>query len=159
MPGHRRLRALLEVIEEQTRLLRGLAGRPAQDLLADPYGLAAAKYLFVVAIEAAIDASRHVATSAGLRGARDFADSFVVLGEAGHLEAELVERLRRMAGFRNLLVHGYAVVDDGRVVEILKTELGDLDQFRQQVAAVPFGDDSDDGRDAAVAHPGERPTA
>lgn len=134
MPKPRRLRTLLEVIEEQTRLLRGLATRPPEDLLADPYGLAAAKYMFVVAIEAAIDSSRHVATSAGLRGAQDFADSFVVLGESGHLEAELVERLKGMAGFRNLLVHGYAVVDDSRVVEILHARLGDLDEFRRQIA-------------------------
>ena len=130
----RRARALLEIIEAQTRLLTGLAAMPTEELLADPYRVAAAKYLFVVAIEASIDASRHIATSAGLRAASDFADSFVVLGEAGHLETDLVERLENMARFRNLLVHGYAIVDDARVVEILKTRLHDLDEFRQSVA-------------------------
>ena len=34
-----------------------------------------------------------------------------------------------MARFRNLLVHGYAVVDDNRVIEILQTRLEDLDAF------------------------------
>ena len=129
----RRVRALLEIIEAQTRLLKGLAAMSAEDLLADPYRIAAAKYLFLVAIEASIDASRHIATSAGLRAATDFADSFVVLGEAGRIEADLVERLKDMARFRNLLVHGYAVVDDARVVEILKTQLHDLDEFRQSL--------------------------
>ena len=52
----------------------------------------------------------------------------------GHLETDLVERLENMARFRNLLVHGYAIVDDARVVEILKTRLHDLDEFRQSVA-------------------------
>ena len=131
-PAH----ALLEIVDEQTRLLRGLADMPSEDLLGDPYRVAATKYFFVVAIEASIDASRHIAISTGLRAATDFADSFVIPGEAGHLEADLVERLKNMARFRNLLVHGYAVVDDIRVIKILKNQLDDLDQFRRSLARV-----------------------
>lgn len=33
-------------------------------------------------------------------------------------------RLQALAGFRNLLVHGYAEVDDARVVQIRQTRLG-----------------------------------
>ena len=44
-----------------------------------------------------------------------------------------------MARFRNLLVHGYAVVDDNRVIEILKTHLGDLDEFRRSLARTASG--------------------
>ncbi|MGH3614624.1 MAG: HepT-like ribonuclease domain-containing protein [Pseudonocardia sp.] len=43
--------------------------------------------------------------------------------------------LRDAARFRNLIVHGYAQVDDERVVEILKTRLDDLDRFRVALAA------------------------
>ena len=39
-----------------------------------------------------------------------------------------------MARCRNLLVHGYAIVDDVRVVEILKTQLDDLDEYRRLLA-------------------------
>jgi uncharacterized protein YutE (UPF0331/DUF86 family) len=38
----------------------------------------------------------------------------VVLGDNGLLPKEGVEPLREMAGFRNVLVHGYADIDDGR---------------------------------------------
>ncbi len=41
-----------------------------------------------------------------------------------------------MAKFRNVLVHGYAVVDDGRVVEIILERLDDLDRLRAELAAV-----------------------
>lgn len=40
-----------------------------------------------------------------------------------------------MARFRNLLMHGYADVDDDRVAEILATRLGDLSEFRRELAA------------------------
>lgn len=129
-----RLPALIEAIEEQTVQLRVLATRSTTALLGDPVALAAAKYFFVVAIEASIDAARHVALAHGLRSAVNFADAFVVLGESGHLDLALVERWQDMARFRNLLVHGYTRVDNARVIEILQTRLGDLDDFRRQVA-------------------------
>lgn len=64
----------------------------------------------------------------------DFADTFAVLGEAGFLRGELVPALQRMARFRNLLVHGYLKVDDRKVLEILRTRLGDFDEFRAEIA-------------------------
>jgi uncharacterized protein YutE (UPF0331/DUF86 family) len=46
------------------------------------------------------------------------------------------EVLAAMARFRNLLVHGYADVDDERVVATLQGDrLDDLTSFRQQLAA------------------------
>lgn len=93
------------------------------------------KYRFIVAVEAAIDSCRHIVASEGLRAPTDFADAFAALGEGGFLPADLVPALQDMARFRNLLVHGYARVDDARVVEVLRTRLGDLEAFRRSVAA------------------------
>jgi uncharacterized protein YutE (UPF0331/DUF86 family) len=45
-----------------------------------------------------------------------------------------VETFQKMARFRNLLVHGYLRVDDERVIEILRTCLGDFDSFKSQIA-------------------------
>lgn len=40
--------------------------------------------------------------------------------------ANRVPNLRRIVGFRNVLIHGYAVIDDGRVWEIVTTLLPPL---------------------------------
>ncbi len=40
--------------------------------------------------------------------------------------ADRVPNLRKMVGFRNVLIHGYAVIDDGRVWEIVTTLLPPL---------------------------------
>jgi uncharacterized protein YutE (UPF0331/DUF86 family) len=92
------------------------------------------KYRFIVSIEACIDVGEHIAASEGLRAPNDFADTFSVLAEGGFLQAESLPGLQDMARFRTLLVHGYLKVDDGRVVEILRTRLDDLDRFRSEVA-------------------------
>lgn len=139
MVDEARLRSLLDRIGEELTQLRRLAGMDPANLLANPDLVAAVKYRFIVAIEAAIDTCRHVAASESLRAPDDFADAFAVLGEAGYLGGELVPTLQDMARFRNLLVHGYARVDDRRVIEVLRTRLPDLDAFRQSVAAKAAG--------------------
>jgi uncharacterized protein YutE (UPF0331/DUF86 family) len=126
-----RLLALLDRIARETLELRRLAALPDAELAPGSDVLAAVKYRFVVAVEAAVDVCRQVAASEGLRAPRDLRDAFVVLVEAGWLPAG---DLTAMAGFRNLLVHGYAEVDDTRVREILRTRLDDLDAFRRAVA-------------------------
>ncbi len=128
-----RLRALLDRLDEETEHLRRLAERDDASL-ADPDILAAVKYRFVIAIEMCIDAGEHVISSEALRAPTDYAEVFAVLGEAGFLPPETVPSLQDMARFRNLLVHGYVDVDDHRVVEILRTRLGDLGSFRAHLA-------------------------
>ncbi|HWB71135.1 MAG TPA: DUF86 domain-containing protein [Egibacteraceae bacterium] len=131
-PG--RLRELLDRLSQELRHLSRLAGYPAEELLADADRLAAVKYRFVVAAEICIDVGQHIIASEGLRAPASFADVFTVLGEAAFLPAELTTALEDMARFRNLLVHGYARVDDRRVVEILHTRLDDFARFIAEVA-------------------------
>ncbi|HVM13728.1 MAG TPA: DUF86 domain-containing protein [Egibacteraceae bacterium] len=130
-----RLASLLERMAAELAALRSLARRDAADLVADDVALPAAKYRLVMATEAAIDACEHVIASEGYRASGDYADAFRVLVEEQVLPAELGGRLQDAARFRNLLVHGYADVDDARVVTILQTRLGDLTQFGAHVAA------------------------
>lgn len=130
-----RVSALLGRIREEVDRLRDLAGRPDADLLDSVDALPAAKYRLIVAIEAATDVADHVIASEGLRPATSFADSFRSLREGGWLEADLADALADAARFRNLLVHGYAEVDDRRVIEIARTRLEDLEAFVGEIAA------------------------
>ncbi|MGE3288840.1 MAG: DUF86 domain-containing protein [Pseudonocardia sp.] len=130
-----RVQTLLDRLGHETAALRRLRARPTGELLADEDLLAAVKYRFVVAPEACIGVGRHVVASEGLRAPRDYTDVFTVLSEAGLLAAHVTAELRDTAGFRDLLVHGYAQVDDTRVVEILHSRLEDLDRFRAALAA------------------------
>lgn len=130
-----RLRALLERLEGEVAELRRLAALDREVLLADRDKLNSVKYGFVVAIEICIDVGNHIIASEGYRAPSSYGDVFAVLAEHGHLDADDVATLVAMAGFRNLLVHGYAAVDDSRVVEILCSRLDDFVRFRRAVAA------------------------
>jgi uncharacterized protein YutE (UPF0331/DUF86 family) len=58
---------------------------------------------------------------------------FALLARHGWIPEELAARLRDMAGFRNILVHGYETVDLRIVEDIVRNHLDDLLAF---VAAV-----------------------
>lgn len=129
-----RVAALLQRLRDEVAALRRLAARSDADLFGSEDALPAAKYRLVVAVEAAVDTADHVIASEGLRQATSFADSFQSLQESGWLDDELAASLQDAARFRNLLVHQYAVVDDTRVLETIRTRLDDLDGFATTMA-------------------------
>lgn len=140
-----RLRALLDRLRDEVTDLRRLAGYDAATLLADRDKLKSIKYGFVVAIEICIDAGQHVIASEGYRAPSNYGEVFTVLAEHGHLADEDVPTFVAMAGFRNLLVHGYADIDDRRVVATLHNHLDDFDRFRRALAASVIDDTHDGG--------------
>jgi uncharacterized protein YutE (UPF0331/DUF86 family) len=129
-----RLRALLERLRDEVADLRRLAQYDAETLLADRDKLKSIKYGFVVAIEICIDAGQHVIATEGYQAPANYGEVFSVLAEHGHLSAADVPTLIAMAGFRNLLVHGYAKIDDRRVIDTLHHHLDDFDRFRRALA-------------------------
>lgn len=137
-----RLRTLLERLDGEIADLRRLAGLDADAVLTDRDRLKSVKYGFVVAIEICIDVGNHIIASEGYRAPRDYGDVFAVLAEHGHIDESEVPTYTAMAGFRNLLVHGYAVVDDARVIDILHSRVDDLSSFRAAMAAMAADDDA-----------------
>ena len=135
-PG--RVDALVARTAEYRYRLLELAGREDQ-VRSDPGLLGGVKYYFVVAIEACIDPAHHLIASEGFRHPEDFADAFRSLEEAGVIDAPMSQDLQRMCGFRNLLVHGYADIDDERVLHHLRDRLDDFDRFPTAVATFVTG--------------------
>lgn len=88
-----------------------------------------------LAIQEALDVASHIVSDDRLGEPRTNRELFTLLEKAGWIEEELADRLRNMAGFRNLLVHGYAAVDLSVLEEILAERLGDLDAFAVAVRA------------------------
>ncbi len=133
MVDRARLERLLSAIAGELNVLEDLAGRPDDELVADQTAIRAVKYAFVVAIEASIDAAQHVISAEGWRVPESFADAFAVLDEGGILDDEVADAMADAARFRNLLVHGYADVDDRRVLDVLRNG---TDALRAYVAAI-----------------------
>jgi uncharacterized protein YutE (UPF0331/DUF86 family) len=110
------------------------------DRLAEPARLASdllqrrfVEHTLQIAIQATLDVASHIVSDDRLGEPKTNRDLFASLAQAGWIDAELRESLGRMAGFRNVLVHGYDDVDLEVVRDVLRHRLGDLRAF---IAAV-----------------------
>ena len=121
----------LALIETYVQDLRRLA---RVDLLAtDVREQRFVEHTLQIAIQACLDVASHIVSDDRLGEPRSNHEMFDLLERSGWLSGELAATLRKMVGFRNVLVHGYAQVDVAVVADITRHHLGDLDAF---VAAV-----------------------
>ncbi len=79
-----------------------------------------------IAIQAALDAASHIVSDDRLGEPRTYRELFALLERANYVPEELAHELEKLAGFRNVLVHGYDDVDLTIVREIVETRLDDL---------------------------------
>lgn len=114
---------------------------PCSEMTVDEYlkdrdRVAASKYYLLVAIEAAIDICNHLAARLARRAPDSYAECFAILAGKNIISAPLADRLKGMAGFRNLLVHQYGKVDDRMVHRFICYNLDDLDLYLTELAAL-----------------------
>jgi uncharacterized protein YutE (UPF0331/DUF86 family) len=121
----------LAMIERLLGELRRLA-RPEQ-IAADVREERFVEHSLQLAIQAALDVASHLVSDQRLGEPRSSRELFELLAKAGLLPPDLSTPLQAMAGFRNVLVHGYDDVDLAIVRDVLERHLVDLDRF---VAAV-----------------------
>ncbi len=88
--------------------------------------------LIQITIEAVMDVSAMLVKEMRL-GLPYQEDDFLYKISGPVLSPSLVMKLRKMKGFRNVLVHGYSQIDDERVYEILTRDLDDIVEFREVV--------------------------
>ncbi len=80
----------------------------------------------------ALDVASHIASAAGL-DPTTYGSSIDGLVEAKVLPPRFGERFRGVAGFRNVLVHGYLDVDLDLVAGLLTEPLDDFEEFAGHV--------------------------
>lgn len=131
-----RIRQIMGEINSALHKLSRYSEISEEEFVSSPEKVDSAKYNLIVAIEGAIDICNSIVARAGGRAPRDHADCFAILGELKLLPGEFVDRLKRMAKFRNLLVHLYWKVDDRKVYQILNTDTPDIRDYLKAIDRV-----------------------
>jgi uncharacterized protein YutE (UPF0331/DUF86 family) len=121
----------LAFIETCVRELRDLA-RPAligDDLREERF----IAHTLQLAIQAALDVASYIVSDHRLGEPATNRQLFDLLVRGGWLPAALAPTLRNMAGFRNVLVHGYQAVDNAILRDVAENRLTDLLAFVDHV--------------------------
>ena len=129
-----RLVLLIGEMERAVTLLKEYRNIPEAAFVADLKSLGAAKYYFMVAIEACVAICNHITAKEHTGVPETYADCFRILRDTRIVSPELSDKLIAMAKFRNLLVHLYWKVDNERVHRILCSELDDFHEFTRSIA-------------------------
>jgi uncharacterized protein YutE (UPF0331/DUF86 family) len=82
-----------------------------------------------LAIEGCLDIATHICAADDLGVPSSYVDAVDQLERAGAVDGRVAEAMRRMARFRNRIVHLYAQVDLPTVFGLLQDRLDDFDGF------------------------------
>ena len=82
-----------------------------------------------LAAQAALDVASHIVSDDRIGEPRTNRELFHLLARHGWIDANLAGKLEDMAGFRNVLVHGYADLDLDLVADVVRHRLDDLLAF------------------------------
>jgi len=119
----------LQVIQDTLSKLVILSELSEDEFIEDFKNYDSAKYNLVKVIEAIIDISNHIIARRKLGIPKTFSDTFEILGKSGLISKDEAETYKRMARFRNRLVHFYQEVNDREVYKILKNNLLNIERF------------------------------
>jgi uncharacterized protein YutE (UPF0331/DUF86 family) len=123
----------LAFIETCVQELRSLA-RP-EEIRGDIRQERFVEHTLQIAIQAALDVASHVVSDERLGEPRNNQELFELLERYRWIPPDLSSSLRKMAGFRNILVHAYETVDLAIVEKIVTDRLDDLLQFASAIRA------------------------
>jgi uncharacterized protein YutE (UPF0331/DUF86 family) len=130
-----------ESIERCIRQIRTYYALPAEmDFAEDHLRQDAIAINMQRACEQAIDLANYTIRKRKLGLPKESRESFLLLAENGILPRELAEKLGKMIGFRNTLVHEYQELDLGLMVEVIEHHLDDLIDFTNFIVRQFAGD-------------------
>jgi len=134
MPLEREIiEAKLDIIDRNLRFLEEIKALSLDQFLGSYRDIQATKHSLLEIMEACIDIANYIISVKGFRRAEEYSEMFKVLGEAGVIGKKLATSLGDMARFRNLLVHRYGEVDNTRVLQVVKENLKDIEEFERAI--------------------------
>lgn len=122
-----------DIIDRNLRFLEEIKTLSSDQFVESYKDIQAAKYSLLEIMEACIDIANYIISVKGFRRAEEYSEMFKVLKEERIIGKELATKLEDMARFRNLLVHRYGEVDNKRVLEIIKRNLKDIEEFEKEI--------------------------
>jgi uncharacterized protein YutE (UPF0331/DUF86 family) len=127
------LNRLFTEMDESLRKLRSLSKLTEDEFLGHYEKIDTAKYNFIVAIEAIIDICNRIISKRKLGFPQDYSDVIKLMSQEGVVEGDLVGRLVEMVKFRNMLVHLYWKIENDRLYQYLRENLGDFEAFKEAI--------------------------
>ena len=120
-------------INEAINSARDLVKLSDKEFWSRKENIAAVKYYLLQAIEAVGGVCVHIAAKKFNKGVSAFGECFEIMEKEGVLKNDLTDKLRKMAKFRNKLIHRYWEVEDRNILEYARKDIGDFEDYMRAV--------------------------
>ena len=126
-----------KLAELSLRLARIRAQSPEDfdAFVADQDALELASFNLLLAIQTCLDIASHLIADEGWEPSATLGEAFLRLYERGVLTSEIAQTMKRAAGMRNILAHGYESADAAIIQDAAVHGVADLERFSQEIAA------------------------
>lgn len=121
---------LQEYYEELTPFLREESRR----IIEDKSKLRNIERLFQLIADTAIDINTHIIAELNLHVPDDYQSTFMTLGEHKIFPMEFALTIAPSVGLRNMIVHRYGRVDIKKMVDDIKTNIGQYQEYARYIS-------------------------
>lgn len=104
-----------------------------EEILSDEMKLRALERQLYLLTQATIDLAGAVLSKKKLRKPTTYKENFEILNEAGLISKELLEKMTKMTGFRNILAHQYVALDNNKLYDVLVNSSKDIGFFLDEL--------------------------
>ena len=126
---------LIADIEAGIAELRAVTDVSREQFAADKKAYAIAEHYLRRTLEGILTIGTHIASRLDGK-ARDYQEIIMLLGEHGIITVDFAERNKKLAGYRNRLVHLYWEVTAQEMYDVIRAHVPDLDSFVQTFKSV-----------------------
>jgi len=123
----------INLVGEFLEKLQRLSRMSKKEFLSDERNPAASESFLRRCIEAIFDIGRHILTKSFTVKSLEYKEVAKELGNKGVVTKAYSEKLIKMAGYRNRLVHFYKEINHEELYSILKKDLSDIEQFLKEM--------------------------
>ncbi|MEW6410498.1 MAG: DUF86 domain-containing protein [Nitrospirota bacterium] len=127
------IRERLEKVESELSLLKEFKELSEEEFLSDVKNVRTAERCFQIAIDCCHDIANHIIAEYNMTRPDRYQSVFEILGKEGVFSEDFTEKLKKMARFRNLLVHLYLKVLPEEVYHNIQNNLLDFETFSKGI--------------------------
>lgn len=126
------LKTKLSEIQKYLNILRNYQNKTKEEIVKDVTLRGAIERYLYLLCQSTIDFAEALLSHLNLRQPSSYGEIFEILGEEKIISIEVVSKMKKMTGFRNVLTHAYGEVNLDIVLEILQKDIGDFLLFLQE---------------------------
>lgn len=121
-------------IDKYLKILEGFKKYSKEEIERDLNIKGALERYLYLAIQATIDLSEAAISYKNFRKPTTMREAFQILDENNIISNDLMNRMIKMAGFRNVVAHDYENINYDIVYDVLQNKLNDIKEFSEAIS-------------------------